>query len=199
MKRLLYLTLSLLLIVNKLGYSQDKKSGNQAPKAVSTGKMIGPEMPGAQSNKPAPPPPVQQAPKELQGPQQQSLESVDHYTDEVGSTYTVKRRISNVSKGYRIQIYSGPDREKAKAVKINFMKRFPSVRSYITYAAPYYRIRVGDFRSRQEAGEFYRYLGKSYTVMIVPSLINNRIPPKPAGLPGTSPNTGTSSKNDSAH
>ncbi|MNS41534.1 Sporulation related domain protein [compost metagenome] len=197
MKKLLYLTLSLLLIVNKLGYSQDKKSGNQPPKAVSTGKMIGPEMPGAQSSKPAAPPSAAQTPKE-QAPQQQSLESVDHYTEDVG-TYTVKRRISNVSKGYRIQIYSGPDREKAKSVKIDFMKRFPSVRSYITYASPYYRIRVGDFRSRQEAGEFYRYLGQSYTVMIVPSLINNRIPPKPAGLPGTNLNTGTSSKNDSAH
>lgn len=197
MKKLLYLTLSLLLIVNKLGYSQDKKSGNQAPKAVSTGRMIGPEMPGAQSTKPTTPPPATQAPKDQQGPQQQSLESVDHYTDE-GGTYTVKRRISNVSKGYRIQIYSGPDREKAKAVKIDFMKRFPSVRSYITYASPYYRIRVGDFRSRQEAGEFYRYLGKSYTVMIVPSLINNRIPPKPAGLPGSNLNSGNSDKKDTA-
>lgn len=184
MKNLLYLTLSLLLIVNKLGYSQDKKQNNQAPKTVSTGKMIGPQMPGAQSPKPAAPAPqtsTAPAPAITEVPPG-SLESVDHYAEGTGS-YTVRRKISNVSKGYRIQIYSGPDREKAKAVKIDFMKRFPSVRSYITYSAPYYRIRIGDFRSRQEANEFYRYLGKSYTVMIVPSLINNRIPPKPAGLP----------------
>lgn len=177
MKKSLYLTLSILLFFNTISNSQDKK-GNPTPRPQSTGNMIGPQMPGASpAPKPAPAPePV------VQVPETQSLESVDHHSEGTG-TYTVRRRISNVSKGYRIQIYSGPDRAKAKATKIDFMKRFPSVRSYITYAAPYYRIRVGDFKSRQEANDFYRYLGKSYTVMIVPSLINNRIPPKPVGMP----------------
>ncbi len=96
------------------------------------------------------------------------------------STHTVKitRKVSSVSKGYRIQIYSGADREAAKATKISFMKRFPSVRSYISYEVPYYKIKVGDFKTRKEATEFHRYLGKTYSTTIVPSLINNRIPQK---------------------
>lgn len=103
----------------------------------------------------------------------------DNSPAHTGNTYKVIRRVSSVGKGYRIQIYSGPDRLKAKETKVSFMKRFPAIRSYITYTAPYYRIRVGDFKTRGEAYDFYKHLGKTYTVMIVPSLINNRIPPKP--------------------
>ncbi|RQO30726.1 hypothetical protein DBR32_08325 [Taibaiella sp. KBW10] len=181
MKKTIYLTLFIILIINSIGFCQDgKKGAGQTPKPQSTGSMIGPQpfqpTPQAQT-KPA----LQQEPLP-QTQEAKNLESVDYHTEGTGS-YTVKRRISNVSKGYRIQIYSGPERAKAKATKIDFMKRFPSVRSYITYAAPYYRIRIGDFKTRQEANDFYRYLGKSYTVMIVPSLINNRIPPRPAGMP----------------
>jgi hypothetical protein len=79
-----------------------------------------------------------------------------------------------------IERFSGPDREAAKATKISFMKRFPSVRSYISYEVPYYKIKVGDFRTRKDATEFARYLSKTYSTMVTPSLINNRIPPKAA-------------------
>lgn len=94
-------------------------------------------------------------------------------------SYKITRRVSSISKGYRVQIYSGSDREAAKAVKVSFMKRFPAIRSYISYEAPYYKIRVGDFKSRKDALELSRHLSKTYPASVVPSLINNRIPPKP--------------------
>src|ERR1043165_2407267 len=58
-------------------------------------------------------------------------------------------------RGYRVQIYSGNDRNKATKVKIDFMRRFPDVRTYMTYVAPQFRVKVGDFRSRGEAQELY--------------------------------------------
>lgn len=121
-----------------------------------------------------------------QAPQQPPPASGSNFMDDEDTgepeTVLIKRKVSSVTKGYRIQIYSGPDREVAKATKISFMKRFPSIRSYISYEVPYYKIKVGDFRSRQEALELYRYLSKTYTSMVVPSLINNKIPPKvPSG------------------
>lgn len=97
---------------------------------------------------------------------------------DIDETVKVTRKVSSVSKGYRIQIYSGADRAAAKATKISFMKRFPSVRSYISYEVPYYKIKVGDFKTRKDAMDFHRYLSKTYSTTIVPSLINNRIPPK---------------------
>ena len=92
------------------------------------------------------------------------------------STVTVKRRVSNVGRGYRIQIYNGSDREAATKYKVSFMKRFPNIRSYISYSMPYYRIRVGDFGTKNEAYQFYKHLNKTYkNAMIVPSLINKKI------------------------
>ncbi|OJV52212.1 MAG: hypothetical protein BGO31_00645 [Bacteroidetes bacterium 43-16] len=120
-----------------------------------------------------------------QAPQQPPPSGSSNFMDEdpdETETVRIKRKVSSVTKGYRIQIYSGPDREVAKATKISFMKRFPSIRSYISYEVPYYKIKVGDFKSRRDAHELYRYLSQTYTSMVVPSLINNKIPPK---VPGT--------------
>ncbi len=132
----------------------------------------------------------------LAQPPQQPPASGSNFIDDENSgepeTVLIKRKVSSVTKGYRIQIYSGPDRQVAKATKISFMKRFPSIRSYISYEVPYYKVKVGDFKSRQEALELYRYLGKTYTSMVVPSLINNKIPPKIPSGGAETPDTGAS-------
>ena len=36
-----------------------------------------------------------------------------------------------------------------KAAQVS--RRFPNLRTYISYSAPFWRLRVGDFRSRSEA------------------------------------------------
>lgn len=76
--------------------------------------------------------------------------------------------------GYRIQInqWSGQNsRGKALAKSKAFKAKFPEFDAalvYVPYEAPYYKLRVGDFRSRNEAFEFYnqvrRYFPNSYIV-----------------------------------
>jgi hypothetical protein len=52
------------------------------------------------------------------------------------------------------------------------MKRFPGVRVYISYALPQYRVKVGDYGTRQEAQEFYRQLSSLYSpCMVVPDIV----------------------------
>ena len=57
--------------------------------------------------------------------------------------------------GYRIQVYSDGNQRNAKkqtqlkAAQVS--RRFPNLRTYISYSAPFWRLRVGDFRSRSEA------------------------------------------------
>jgi len=56
--------------------------------------------------------------------------------------------------GYKIQIFMdlGNDAvERANAVVENFSMNFPDSPVDLTYGAPYYRVRVGNFRSRIEA------------------------------------------------
>ena len=60
--------------------------------------------------------------------------------------------------GYRVQIYFGTDKAKAREVKSRFLASYASeARAYEIYEVPNFKVRVGDFRSRLEA---YRFLKK---------------------------------------
>jgi len=71
--------------------------------------------------------------------------------------------------GFRVQIYCGTDRNKANAVKTDFMRRYPRIRAYMTYILPQYRIKVGDYATRQEAQQFYNQLTSVYSPCMVVS------------------------------
>lgn len=58
--------------------------------------------------------------------------------------------------GYRIQVFSDSNprahgEAKGKATNIN--SRFPQWKSYVTYAAPYWRLRIGDFTNYEDAND----------------------------------------------
>jgi translation initiation factor 2 alpha subunit (eIF-2alpha) len=67
--------------------------------------------------------------------------------------------------GFRVQIffdsgtYSG---DRANEVKEAFEENYEGVRAYVTWKAPNYRVRVGDFRSRLEAEKFLREVSEDY-------------------------------------
>ena len=75
-------------------------------------------------------------------------------------------------RGYRVQIYSGNDRTKATKLKIDFMRRFPSVRAYMSYIQPQFRVKVGDYKTRQEAEQMYHDASDLCNpCMIVPDIV----------------------------
>lgn len=77
------------------------------------------------------------------------------------------------NKGFRVQIYDGNNRTKASEVKVAFMKKYPGVRSYIKFHNPQYRVRVGDFTTREDAEAFQEKIKKDFfPSMIIPDLIN---------------------------
>ncbi len=76
------------------------------------------------------------------------------------------------TKGYRVIIYSGIDRSKANNTKVDFMRRNPGVRVYMTYSLPQYKIKVGNFSTRKDADELYRQLSGLYSpCMVVPDIV----------------------------
>lgn len=84
----------------------------------------------------------------------------------------IKKGLIRSGKGYRVQIYNGNDRARATQVKIDFMRRFPGVKTYLTYSAPQFRVKVGDYQTRAEAQKMYAQVAGTYSpVMIVPDLI----------------------------
>ena len=75
-------------------------------------------------------------------------------------------------KGFRVQIYNGPDREKAMDIKMDFMRHNPAVRTYITYTSPCFRVKIGNYRHRSDAEGMYREAKSTYSpCMIVPDII----------------------------
>ena len=62
----------------------------------------------------------------------------------------------NTIDGFRIQIFmeSGNDAvEKANEVMKEFQLKYPDIPIYLVFGQPYYRLRVGDFRTRLEAAQ----------------------------------------------
>lgn len=54
-------------------------------------------------------------------------------------------------KGYRVQIHFGPEKSKAMDVKAKYTMEYANSRAYLDYQQPYFKIRVGDFRTKLEA------------------------------------------------
>ena len=62
------------------------------------------------------------------------------------------RRISTA--GYRVQIYFSTDKDKVQDLRMKFIKQYPKMETYITFDAPNYILRVGDFTEKNDAERF---------------------------------------------
>lgn len=78
--------------------------------------------------------------------------------------------------GYRVEIFfsSRSDaKEQALKTKADFLLKYPDYPVHIKFVAPNFRVRVGDFRTKQEAWKLYKQIKKDYpTAFVVPDIIN---------------------------
>lgn len=79
--------------------------------------------------------------------------------------------------GVRIQIYNNSTRNartESDKVRQEFMDKFPDIISYKLYAEPgYFKIRVGDFRTKTEAMKVFLSVSKEFKeAYFVPDIIN---------------------------
>lgn len=64
--------------------------------------------------------------------------------------------------GYRIQILNTIDRNAALDAKTKAYQLYPELKAYLIYQAPYYRIRVGNFKTKGEADEYIKDLSRNF-------------------------------------
>lgn len=67
--------------------------------------------------------------------------------------------------GYRIQIYqeSGSySKSKATSVKETFQDKYPGIKAYLIFKEPYYIVRIGNFRTLDEAYGFKKEISADY-------------------------------------
>lgn len=81
-------------------------------------------------------------------------------------------------KGYRLLVIATNSREQAYAAKAAILQNFPAVRTYVSYISPYFRVKVGNFTSREDAENFKTELTKVYDggVYIVEDIIEYELP-----------------------
>lgn len=75
--------------------------------------------------------------------------------------------------GFRIQVMSTTDRTKAIAAKTKIYQSYPELKPYIIYQSPYYRLKVGNFKTRDEADDYLPSLSGDFpgTTFIVKDTI----------------------------
>lgn len=78
--------------------------------------------------------------------------------------------------GYRVQIYfgSGPNaKNTANKLRSDFSLKFQDIDTYLIYESPYFKVRAGDFRNRNEAYKVFHILKQTYPeAFIVEDLIS---------------------------
>ena len=81
-------------------------------------------------------------------------------------THTSQQTIENRGVGFRIQAYTDNNAKTAKAAAQkrarDIAMKFPQYRSYISYKAPSWRLRIGDFKTQREAQEALRRIKSVY-------------------------------------
>ncbi|MBC8033653.1 MAG: SPOR domain-containing protein [Chitinophagaceae bacterium] len=75
--------------------------------------------------------------------------------------------------GYRIQVISTTDRSKAIAAKTRIYQVYPELKPYFLYQSPYYRLKVGNFKTYAEAEDYISPLTREFpgTVFVVKDTI----------------------------
>ena len=53
--------------------------------------------------------------------------------------------------GFRILVISTNDRNKATSAKVKIYQEFPELRAYLEWQPPYMKLKVGDFKNRNDA------------------------------------------------
>lgn len=71
---------------------------------------------------------------------------------------------STKMQGYRVRIFFDSDRTaraKSEAIAAGFSERYPGVKVYRKHESPYFKVTVGDFRTRADAQRFASKLSNS--------------------------------------
>lgn len=75
--------------------------------------------------------------------------------------------------GYRVQIFFDSDKSKVDNARMQFAKTNPKIETYVTYKAPNYLLRVGNFRTQMDADRLKAEVSTQFpTSFIVPEKVN---------------------------
>ena len=79
--------------------------------------------------------------------------------------------------GFRIQVMNSPDRVKVFAAKAKVFEQFPDWKPYLLYQSPNYKLRIGNFKTQDEAQDAMRQLSKLFPsgLYVIPDVIELKL------------------------
>jgi hypothetical protein len=94
----------------------------------------------------------------------------DPRLDNMLSWHIENNRIINKIEGFRVEIFFSSDLN-AKVMALNkkeeFSTIYPNFNVHVKYISPNFRVRVGDFRTKNEALKLYREIRSTYPVAFI--------------------------------
>jgi len=89
----------------------------------------------------------------------------DDKVDQLVSKHIQINQNSKGIDGFRIQIFfdsGNSSKTRAQSVYESFLAKYPGVGAYLTFKAPNYKVRVGDFRTKLDAQRFLNLIIPDY-------------------------------------
>ena len=77
--------------------------------------------------------------------------------------YTAYNETNDLADGYRLQVKFSDNRDEIYKDKATVYRNFPDVHCYVEYEQPYYKLRLGDFRTRLEATGYLNLILPTYS------------------------------------
>jgi hypothetical protein len=70
----------------------------------------------------------------------------------------IKRANSRTAHGYRLMVLNTVKRDEAISAKTRIYTYFPELKAYLIYQAPFFKLKAGNFRSRDDAEKYQKEL-----------------------------------------
>ena len=91
--------------------------------------------------------------------------SQDARIDSLLKRHIAMNKRMNGTEGYRLEVFFASGlkaREEAMNVKTEFLTKYPDVQAYMIFQSPDFKVRVGDFRTKNEALALKDRIKKTY-------------------------------------
>ena len=70
----------------------------------------------------------------------------------------IKKANARTAKGYRLLVVNTNKRDEAISAKTKVYTSFPELKAYLVYQTPYFKLKAGNFKTREEAREYQKLL-----------------------------------------
>jgi hypothetical protein len=88
-----------------------------------------------------------------------------------------KKAYGHTMRGYRLMVMNTNKRDEALAAKTKVYTFFPELKAYLIYQAPFFRLKAGNFKTRDEAQKYQKQMTTLFSKDVF--IINDIIEVKP--------------------